>query len=165
MEPGIFIAQYRAALAMLRAAVEACPKALWSRASDDNPFWQIAYHALFYTHLYLSHTEDEFEPWEKHVEGYPHLGRLPRPLRDEPKIGDPYRMSDVLEYCDAIERRLADQVTSDRLDAASDFPWLSFTRSEVHVYNLRHIQHHAGQLIERLRQATGAGIEWIGTVA
>ncbi|MBG0788360.1 MAG: hypothetical protein H0S79_24995, partial [Anaerolineaceae bacterium] len=41
--------QYKAALAMLRQAIEKCPEALWTDASYQNPFWRVAYHTLIYT--------------------------------------------------------------------------------------------------------------------
>ncbi|KPJ52053.1 hypothetical protein AMJ39_08795 [candidate division TA06 bacterium DG_24] len=44
----------------------------------------------------------------------------------------------------------------------SGFPWLPFNRFELHLYNIRHIQHHAGQLIERLRSQGVTDFEWVG---
>ena len=66
--------QYYASLEMLRQAIETCPEALWHGPEHQSPFWQIAYHALFYTHLYLQPTEKDFIPWEKHAEGTRSLG-------------------------------------------------------------------------------------------
>ena len=60
--------QYYASLEMLRQAIEECPESLWSGSEYKNEFWHIAYHVLFYTHLYLQPSEEEFIPWEKHVE-------------------------------------------------------------------------------------------------
>ena len=37
-----------------------------------------------------------------------------------------------------------------------------FTRAELHLYNIRHIQHHAAQLILRLRLDTDVDIPWVG---
>ncbi len=45
--------QYHASLGMLREAIERCPADLWFDTSPTNAFWQVAYHALFFTHLYL----------------------------------------------------------------------------------------------------------------
>jgi hypothetical protein len=46
--------QYHATLAMLRAAIRRCPDDLWTGSGGHaNPFWRIAYHTLFYAHLYL----------------------------------------------------------------------------------------------------------------
>jgi hypothetical protein len=39
----------------------------------------------------------------------------------------------------------------------------SLSRAELHIYNIRHIQHHAGQLSLRLRLETGEGVDWVGS--
>src|SRR5690242_11533301 len=49
--------QYHAALAMLREGVERCPAEEWSDTRHKNAFWQLAYHTLFFTHLYLQQNE------------------------------------------------------------------------------------------------------------
>jgi hypothetical protein len=33
---------------------------------------------------------------------------------------------------------------------------------EHQFVNLRHIQHHTGQLADRLRQAANRGVQWLG---
>ncbi|MFN2168056.1 MAG: hypothetical protein ACK2U9_17575, partial [Anaerolineae bacterium] len=58
--------QYWASLEMLRQAILQCPDSLWQSAEYQNPFWHVAYHAIFYAHLYLHATEADFAPWEKH---------------------------------------------------------------------------------------------------
>ena len=161
MKQEIVVSQLRASLAMLRKAVEDCPDALWNRGSDDNAFWQIAYHTLYYAHLYLSKSDDAFVAWPKHIEDYPHMGRLPWPPNDLPKIGDPYTKDDIFEYFGYIDERLPGFVAATPTEDPAGFFWLPFTRGELHFYNIRHIQHHAGQLIERLRQATGNGVDWV----
>ena len=51
-------AQYLGTLAMLRQSVERCPADLWKKTAGMRPrqFWRIAYHATYYTDLYLAHT-------------------------------------------------------------------------------------------------------------
>src|SRR5947209_2331838 len=61
--------QYHASLAMLRDTIERCPDALWTSGDYRNPFWRIAYHALYYTHFYLQPNSDSFRPWEHHQTG------------------------------------------------------------------------------------------------
>src|SRR5215831_21365839 len=61
--------QYHASLAMLRDTIERCPDALWTSGDYLNPFWRIAYHALYYTHFYLQPNADSFRPWEHHQTG------------------------------------------------------------------------------------------------
>ena len=64
----IIISQYLAALEMLRRTVVQCPDALWDNPDDKTKVWHIAYHVLFYTHLYLQDSEETFTPWAKHRE-------------------------------------------------------------------------------------------------
>ena len=37
------------------------------------------------------------------------------------------------------------------------------SRLELHVYNIRHVQHHAAQLILKLRLEAGVDIPWVGS--
>jgi hypothetical protein len=48
--------QYHASLAMVREPIERCPEDLWYDDRPTNAFWQIAYYALYFTHLYLRQT-------------------------------------------------------------------------------------------------------------
>ena len=70
----------------------------------------------------------------------------------------------MLDYCDYVDDRVAEFVVSTPFDAPSGFHWLPFTRGEAHLYNLRHIQHHAGQLIDRIREVTDQGTKWVKDV-
>lgn len=158
----IIRSQYGASLGMLRKAIEACPPDLWLDESYKNRFWHIAYHVLFYTHLYLAPSEEAFEPWQRSREDYAFLGPLPWPPHEVPTIAEPYSRDEILEYWDLVERVMPARVAEAPLDAESGFSWLPFSRLELHFYNIRHVQHHAGQLIDRIRNATEKGIEWIG---
>ena len=60
--PAILISQYLASLEMLKQSITLCPDALWDAAGDKNKSWQTAYHALFFTHLYLGESEEELRP-------------------------------------------------------------------------------------------------------
>lgn len=157
-------AQIRAALKMLRSAIEACPDPLWDRETDHNPFWALAYHTLYFAHLYLSPSEEAFEPFEREVEGHPGFGRIDLGDWSKLQAEDVYAKRDLLAYCDYVDKRVLTLVRSAPFDAPSGFHWLSFTRGEAHLYNLRHIQHHAGQLIERVRQATDEGTSWVHAI-
>jgi len=153
--------QIRAALKMLRLAIEACPDALWSREADHNPFWVVAYHTVFFAHLYLSPSEEAFEPFIRDVAGRSGFGCTDLGDWTELAPEDVYAASDVLAYCDHVDGRVAELVRAAPLHAPSGFHWLPFTRGEAHLYNLRHIQHHVGQLAERLRQVANTGDGWV----
>lgn len=163
MRHDVIVSQYLAALKMLRAAVEACPETLWDRSSDRNRFWVIAYHTVYHAHLYLSPSQETFEPWEVEVKGHPAFGR--DHLGDWRKLSaeDVYSKADILAYCDHVTELVAPLVQAVDFDASSGFDWLRFSRGEAHFDNIRHIQHHAGQLIERLRQEVDQAVDWIAS--
>ena len=90
--------QYAAALEMLKQAIAKCPDSMWDDPNHKNRFWHVAYHALFYTDLYVRPSERDFAPWDKHRDEYEFMGPLPWPPHKEPAIGEPYSKQDVLEY-------------------------------------------------------------------
>jgi hypothetical protein len=164
--------QYHATLAMLRQAVERCPDDLWVSRAHANPFWRIAYHALFYTHLYIQPNLESFRPWKGHQAYIEDLDDTPPPpeLEDEiqmpyspPQTGEPYTKAEVLEYWDFCDAMVDDAV--DALDLASGesgFSWYRVSKVEHQVVSLRHIQHHTAQLSIRLRDATDSAVDWVG---
>ena len=156
------VSQYRAALAMLRSSIELCPDEQWNDAAYTNRYWNVAYHALFFADLYLSETDAAFVPWEKHRVDYQYLGPLWWEGNRVPAIGEPYTKADVLEYLARCESVVQERLDRTDLDAPSGFPWLPFGKLEVQFYNMRHIQHHTAQLIERLREDAGIAIKWVG---
>jgi hypothetical protein len=156
----LFRRQYLAALRMLEQSVTACPPDLWVDGSFPNPFWRIAYHALYFTHLYLHESMQAFKPWSKHRQNYQHLGRLPLPPHELPKIGEPYLKEDILELLALCRQELDRRLPLLVPEAPSGFDWLKFDKAELQIYTIRHLQHHTGQLVERLRSARGIGSEW-----
>jgi hypothetical protein len=148
--------QYHAALEMLKQAIVACPKVLWDDSQYESPFWHIAYHALFYTHLYLQPTEQDFVPWEKQQDGYRSLASSGE------EEGQPYSKADVLAYLQLCGEQVEEQVAAMDLEAASGFCWLPFDKLELQFYNIRHIQQHTGELYERLGAAGGPELGWVG---
>lgn len=153
--------QYYASLEMLREAINKCPSPLWNSREPRNKFWHISYHVLFYTHLYLQDSENQFVPWSKHRNYYQFLGSLPWPPHAKPNIGEPYGKEEILEYVDVCQRQVEEKVSSLDLNAESGFPWLPFKKLELQLYNIRHIQHHTGALIDRLRTIENIGVDWV----
>ena len=151
--------QYHASLSMLRDAIDACPPELWTDPSYVNPFWHVAYHTLFYTDLYLQASESAFVPWEHHRPKYNFFPSGPEAARSL----TPYSIDEVRACCARCDAMIDSAV--DRLDLnapESGFPWYKMSKLEHQFVNLRHIQHHTGQLAERIRQTTGRGVGWVG---
>ncbi|MDN3548860.1 DinB family protein [Mucilaginibacter aquaedulcis] len=153
------ISQYRAALSMLRNVVVSCPEILWDNTDNDIAFWQLVYHTLYFTDLYLADNAHRFVRWSRHRQDYQKLGRLPA---DRTKLTQPiYTKNDLLGYISEIDQLLIHQVKEEGFKGPSGFEWLVMNKLESHLYNIRHLQHHTGQLIERLHQFGVHGIPWI----
>jgi hypothetical protein len=152
------ISQYHASLEMLKLAIVECPESLWNDSDHKVPFWHIAYHALFYAHLYLQPSIDDFVPWEKHKEGYRSLG----PSAQKPEILDPYSKEELLAYQEICLQQAKERVPSLDLEAETGFEWLPFDKLELQIYNIRHIQQHTGELYERLGTSSQIELDWVG---
>ena len=159
--------QYHAALAMLGEAIQRCPDEVWSSSEHKNAFWQIVYHTLFFADAYLQTDKEAFHPWEHHQGGVQHPDGIAGPADPNsslPLIPKPYTKAQVLEYWTFCDQMLDDAV--DKLDlesAQSGFPRYPISKLEHQLVNLRHIQHHAAQLADRLRSAADIGIKWVGS--
>ena len=155
------LGQYRAGLDMLGQAIELCSEELWFSTEYRNRFWHVAYHCLFYTHLYVQPSELDFQAWTKHVPNSNYLG--PRPwAKNEPfQIPEPYAKPDVQEYLELCRSEVETQVPLVRFEDSSGFSWLPFNKLELQFYNIRHLEHHTGQLIDRLRNANDIGVSWV----
>ena len=154
----VIASQYLAALEMLKETIAQCPDALWNDPGDKARFWQIAYHALFFTHLYLQDAEEDFAPWAKHRQGIHSLGQG----ASAPDTGEPYDKDTVLEYLAFCQQQVAERVPQLDLEAESGFHWLPFGKLELQFYNIRHIQQHTGELMERLGTRADLELPWVG---
>lgn len=150
---------------MLRAAIRQCPETMWDDPRPENKFWRIAYHAIFYTHLYIQPTVELFKPWEKHRAGYESLGPLPQ-LREDETVTAPscYTRNETLAYLEYCQQQILNLLPQLNLESdQSGFHWLTFGKLELQLYTIRHLQQHTGELCERLG-AAGIHINWVGSV-
>jgi hypothetical protein len=148
----IIQSQYQAALEMLNQAISRCPEDLWNNPEDKNRFWQVAYHAIFYAHLYVQESEKTFTPWVKHRVEVLRL-RI---------MAEPYSREEVLEYLEFSRQQIIAILPQLDLEGESGFHWLPFNKLELQIYSIRHIQQHAGELMERLGSRAGIDIDWVG---
>lgn len=156
------ISQYFAALDMLEQAVVKCPDSLWNSEEQPNRFYQIAYHALFYTHLYVQPVHSDFVPWEKHAEFHVGFGQPNYPGAPVPEPADPYTKEDILTYLELCRNEIRRIVPILDFTAESGFEWLPFGKLELQLYSIRHIMEHTGELAERLSATHGIEVEWVG---
>lgn len=157
--------QYEASLSMLNLAVDGCPDASWNASVARWKFCQVAFHATFFTDLYLQPGDDidALKRQAFHVErradfrDYEELGDRPQVLLYERKF--------VLSYLQNVRRKAQETIareTAEVLAGPSGFHWRLCSRAELHVYNIRHVQHHAAQLSLRLRLDADVDIPWVG---
>ncbi len=151
--------QYHASLEMFKQTVVKCPEAMWDDSRHRNRTWLLAYHALYYTHLYLGPAEADFTPWPGHRDNIHRMGSPEHQSGTEAA----YSQAEILAYVDYFQDKIDEMV--DSLDLASDqsgFHWLPFNKLELQFYNIRHLQQHTGELSERLGQEAGLDIDWVG---
>ena len=148
------ISQYRASIQMLRKAIEVCSADLWDSEQYHNRTWHVVYHALYFTDLYLyQHLEDR-KAGPFYRKGYQDL--------EYPNEKTPYQREEMLEYLQYVEDRIEPAVAA--LDLAQEdcgFYWYKVNKLEHQLVNLKHLQHHIGQIQDRIRNHQNQGIGWI----
>jgi uncharacterized damage-inducible protein DinB len=159
----IVVAQFEAALAMLNQCVRACPTEHWEGKIASATFRWVAYHTLFFTDVYLAVGEEAFVLRDLHERG-----------GDEraPGLSPGLSQAETLDYLSICRQKMGDALareTAESLQGPCGFSSRgTMTRGELHIYNIRHIQHHTGQLSAYLRRVTPAlrdrkALPWIGS--
>jgi hypothetical protein len=151
----VLISQYLASLEMLKQTITECPESIWNAPSDKNRFWQVAYHALFFTHLYLGESEEAFIPWGKHRAGYEDF--------PAPENGGAYDKDTILEYLAFCQQEVRERVPLLNMAATAAFHRRSRSTLELQIYSIRHIMQHAGELMERVGARADVEIDWVGS--
>lgn len=156
--------QYEASLCTLNLAVARCPESNWIERVAAWKFCQAAFHAVFFADIYLQPGDDIAA-----------LKRQPFHLAHKAAFGDYEELEDreqvslyekpfVLSYIQHVRRKAQETVareSAEVLAGPSGFSRRKCSRAELHVYNIRHIEHHAAQLVLRLRLDTGVDIPWV----
>ncbi len=156
--------QFDAALCTLNTCIDRCPETVWNARVVNYLFCQVAFHTLFYADFYLGQNEEPFRRQPFHLANERLFGdyeefedRAPVSRYDKPSI------TAYLEHC---RRKASDVVaaeTAETLAARAGFERRAFSRAELYVYNIRHIQHHTSHLSLRLRLDANQAIPWIGS--
>ncbi|MCO5295461.1 MAG: hypothetical protein M9921_01250 [Fimbriimonadaceae bacterium] len=173
--------QVHAAIAMLVDCVEKCPEDLWVSPSrkdvePDDPrhfcirnFWRIAFHGIYFTHLYMLQSVELFQRPKGLAVGdrdeFAPLWNLDRDPFDLPEECEPPTRQEMLDYIAHVDA-LVDP-TVDGLDLESPesgVPWYkNFPKLNHELLTLRHLQGHVGQLSELL-MARQIDTNWVSRV-
>jgi hypothetical protein len=149
--------QFGAAMDTLDDAITLCPDHLWTTQVWKDPddarygqYWFIAYHALFWTDLFLGGSSEGFTPPPPFVRG-----KLP---------DQPYTKADVrgyLLYCRQKAQITITTLTDAQANQRCIFKWMEPTYLELQLYSMRHIQEHAAQLNLVLGAHEVEGLDWV----
>ena len=157
----VFANQFHAALCTLSECIDRCPDAAWKSKIVNLEFSQVAFHTLIFADYYLGEGDETFRRQPFHLDNQGRFGeyeefedRVPVTLYEPPFI------QAYVAHCRAKSSATIATETAESLSAKSPFPRLAFSRAEVHVHNIRHIQHHAAQLILRLRRDYQQDMPW-----
>ena len=155
--------QFEAALCMLNQCIAACPPEHWEEKIASGTFRWVAYHTLFYVDLYLSPSEGAFQRREFHRAAATNGASASTTASSRAKHWPTSK---------SVAKRCSPPLpteTSESLAGPSGFSWYPISRGELHINNIRHIQHHTGALYAYLRRVDESfrepvnPLRWIGS--
>lgn len=152
----ILVQQFLAVHAMFTDCIEKCPPEHWDDLVAKYPFWLVAYHTLYCTDGYLAFPEEAFEYHPVfHPAGAADINAEYPSKR--------FTKEELLAYAQFIKEKIERVLmaeTPEVLAGDSGCKRRNMSRAELHIYNLRHIAHHTGQLSAVLRRI-GLDPKWV----
>jgi DinB superfamily len=148
--------QLGASIDMLIQAIRNCPNYLWDTPQQ---FWYKAYHALYWTDYYASTEPEHFLPPSPFT-----LSEMDANGLMPPCIYSPAELLDYAAQCKQKCKNLIDGLDEQTMQARFVNEYRDYSRLEIILYNMRHIQHHTGQLNTVLRQGNVDAMQWISRV-
>ncbi|MCL4210073.1 MAG: DinB family protein [Phycisphaeraceae bacterium] len=165
----VLLGQYEAALSMLRDAIASCPPEHWDKKVANDTARFVAFHTLYCTDIYLSRNQAAFTSHEFVLEGRGLPYGQPLPKGTLPRGLPQPRAVEYVDFCIAKARAVLARESEHDLAGESGFG-APICRAEMHIYNIRHVQHHTGALAAHIRRLVPEfpedGMGWIdsGTV-
>lgn len=156
--------QFEAAFCTLQICIDRCPDTAWDEPVANLKFCQVAFHTLFFADIYLGPNADALRDQPFHKD-HPEFFRDYEELEDRVQVLS-YNKPSIEAYllhCRTKASSAIAEESAESLAGPSGFERRAFSRAELYVYNLRHIQHHAAQLSLRLRLDHQESIPWIGS--
>ena len=145
--------QFGASIDTLENAIRMCPVELWD---NEQQFWYVAYHSLFWLDYYLSMKPKEFSPPPPFtLSEFDPSGLLPDRT---------YEKEELLAYLDHCREKCRTLISGLTCESAQN-RWISNSKNysllEILLYNMRHVQHHSAQLNSVLRRAIDKSPKWV----
>lgn len=155
--------QIGAAFKMLEVVIDNANENTWTARLNNMPFWQICYHVLWFTDFYFHANQATFQPQSFDMEGIHNYWIKPDSQMIENQK-HPISKSDMRAYCKYARQKANQFIKSINVTyftTPSPFEWHGFPKIDLVDYNLRHLQHHVGQLDIVLRREQDIGNPWI----
>ena len=157
--------QFGATISMLENAIRDCPDELWrehlhsedSQQPEFAEFWYVAYHCLFWLDFYLSDSIEGFAPPAPFTLSEFEAGLLPDRVyaKDE--------LLTYLEYGRDKCRTRIETLTDEMAPQRCRLDWPEMSIAELLLYNMRHVQEHAAQLLLMIGQRVGSAPGWVAS--
>lgn len=148
--------QFGASIDMLENALLACPEELWRDRSRRTEFWYVVYHTLFWLDRYLSGSAEGFAPPAPFtLDEMDPAGLMPERVYEKDELRA------YLAHCRRKCRATIEALTDARASEPCALGGSELSFAELLLYNMRHVQHHAGQLNLILRQKVGSAPGWV----
>jgi len=150
--------QLGATIDMLENAVDACPDELWGDRTRDTAFqfWYLVYHSLFWLDLDLSGKLEGFAPPAPFT-----LDELDPAGAYPDRVYTRHELKTYLAHCRDECRETILELTDERARARAATRPFEISFLELLLYNMRHVQHHTGQLNMMLRQSIDSAPRWV----
>ena len=156
----ILLNQYNAALSMLENCINNYKDDIWYNSDNYlNPAWQIAYHTIYYANIYCSSSRKEIVHWENEIADYNMLKRTSKSKRK--KADKKYSQKEMKDFLNFVKKNIPQYLTNMKPDNKCWPNWYNLQQNEFHINNIRHIQHHTAQLIERHDIIKEMPYEWL----
>jgi hypothetical protein len=150
--------QFGAAIDMLDDAIVACPEVLWGDQSEDQQFWYVAYHCLFWLDLYLTGAVEGFAPPAPFtLDELDPAGVLPERVYSQDELRT------YLRHCRAKCKAIISALTDEQARELCPFGSNGVPFVALLLYNMRHVQEHAAQLNLILGQKYGSAPGWVSS--
>jgi hypothetical protein len=131
--------QFGASLDMFENAIRQCPDSLWN--DNENNYWYNVYHTLFFLDYYSTETPDGFSPPEPFtLSEFDTEGTMPE------RVYSKHELLNYLQYGREKTRLLISGLTSEKTKLRWINKWQNYSIVELILDNMRHVQHHVGQL-------------------
>lgn len=152
--------QFGASIDALGKAIDFCPEEVWGdpskRPESWYEFWYLVYHTLFWLDLHLSGSAEGFAPPTPFgLEELDPAGLLPE------RVYSKAELQTYLRHCRHKCQTTIKSLTDETAQRTCTFPWVEMSFGELLLYNLRHVQHHTGQLNLILRQKIDDAPGWV----